>query len=43
MMKEISNNTENLQNQNVFSGKQQENLSGIAGESFERETSLPQF
>ena len=43
MMKEISNNTEILQNQKIFSGEQQENLSGIAGESFERETSLPQF
>ena len=43
MMKEISHNTENLQNQNFFSGGQQENLSGIAGESFERETPLPQF
>lgn len=43
MNAEISNNTENLQSKNVFSGGQQENLSGIAGESFERETPLPQF
>lgn len=43
MMKEVSNNTENLRTQDVFSGGQQENLSGIAGESFERETPLPQF
>jgi len=34
---------ENLQSSNPFSGKGQENISGMAGENFERQGSLPTF
>lgn len=43
MNSEFSANAENLKPQNSFSGGQQENLSGMPGESFERESPLPTF
>lgn len=43
MNSELSANAENLKPQNSFSGGQQENLSGVPGENFERESPLPIF